>query len=108
VLMLYWRVVVEKVAKGDAGIEIVQMEMKEWDEEGSLLVDEVALRSSKWLRWADELFALGMEESLLRLRPRLPSAALPSLTQHVCLPFQSFLPSFLPSLIYYMYSHLRT
>lgn len=29
---------------------------------------------------ADELFALDVEESLLRLRPRLPSGALPSLT----------------------------
>jgi hypothetical protein len=49
------------------------MEMEELDEEGGLLEDVVASRSSKLLRWADELFALGMEESLLRLRPRLPS-----------------------------------
>ena len=80
VLMLYWCMGGVKMAKGDAGIGMVQMEMKELDEEGGLLEDVVALRSSEWLRWADDLFALDVEESLLRLRPRLPSGALPSLT----------------------------
>lgn len=79
-LMLYWCMGGVKMAKGDAGIGMVQMEMKELDEEGGLLEDVVALRSSEWLRWADDLFALDVEESLLRLRPRLPSGALPSLT----------------------------
>ena len=73
VLMLYWCAVGEGIAEGYAGVDIVQMEMEELDEEGGLLEDVVASRSSKLLRWADELFALGMEESLLRLRPRLPS-----------------------------------
>jgi hypothetical protein len=52
---------IEKVANGDAGVGIVQMEMKEVDEEGDLLEDVVALRSSEWLRWADDLFALDVE-----------------------------------------------
>jgi hypothetical protein len=84
--MLYWCVGAGKIAQGDAGVGIVQMEMKELDEEGGLLEDVVASRSSKLLRWADELFALGMEESLLRLRPRLPSGALPSLIPSIVFP----------------------
>lgn len=34
VLMLYWCVGVEKMTQGDAAADVVQMEMKELDEEG--------------------------------------------------------------------------
>jgi hypothetical protein len=33
------------------------------DEEGSLLEDVVALRSSEWLRWADDFFGRGRKST---------------------------------------------